>query len=687
MTDVHSEIDVQSLFPGDSEMAALCRAVDWSATALGPVSGWAPALRFAVRTAMESPFAINLWCGEDKILIYNDAYRVVLGSKHPRALGRPVREVWAEIWPALEEMFEAIQRGERVYAEDGHFVMERADGPPGDAWFTYSLSPLREESGEIVAYLNVAAETTQRVIADRAMRDARADAERAERRLRDIFAQAPAFLAVLQGPQHVFEFMNGSYAQLIGHRPALGRSVADALPEVVEQGFLDLLDGVYRTGKPFIGREIRVMLERVPGEPPEERIVDFVYQPITDAEGRSSGIVAHGSDVTEAVLARREIERLLRSSEEARALVEESEARYRFLANAIPVQVWTATPEGRLDYVSERTATYFGVKDDAVLGDTWLALLHPDDVATTTERWSHSLVTGEPYEVEFRLRQAGTLDYRWHLARAVAQCDENGKILEWFGSNIDIEDRKRAEGELERLTREATEANRAKSDFLAAMSHELRTPLNAIGGYAQLIELGLRGPVTEEQRLDLSKIQRSKNHLDLLVSDVLNFAKAGAGRIEFRLDKVELRKTLDAVLEMITPQAQEKQLRLVSPEIPADLCATAAEDRTRQILLNLFANALKFTAPGGTISLGVSTAGSDVAIAVSDTGIGIPETHLERIFEPFVQANRALRTKDQGVGLGLAISRQLARAMGGDLRVVSDVGTGSTFTLTLPRCR
>jgi PAS domain S-box-containing protein len=687
MTDVQSETDVQSLFPGDGEMAALCRAVDWSATSLGPLSGWAPALRFAVRTAMESPFAINLWCGEDKILIYNDAYRVVLGSKHPRALGRPVREVWAEIWPALEEMFEAIQRGERVYAEDGHFVMERADGPPGDAWFTYSLSPVREENGEIVAYLNVAAETTQRVIADRAMRESRADAERAERRLRDVFAQAPAFLAVLQGPRHVFEFMNDSYAQLIGHRPALGRSVADALPEVVTQGFIDLLDGVYRTGKPFIGREIRVKLERVPGEPPEERIVDFVYQPITDAEGRSSGIVAHGSDVTEAVLARREIERLLRISEEARALVEESEARYRFLANAIPVQVWTATPEGRLDYVSERTASYLGVKDEAVLGDAWLALLHPDDVATTTERWSHSLATGDPYEVEFRLRQAGTLDYRWHLARAVAQCDEDGKILEWFGSNIDIEDRKRAEAELERLTREATEANRAKSDFLAAMSHELRTPLNAIGGYAQLIELGLRGPVTEEQRLDLSKIQRSKNHLDLLVSDVLNFAKAGAGRIEFRLDKVELGKTLDAVLEMITPQAQEKQLRLVSPEIPADLCATAAEDRTRQILLNLFANALKFTAPGGAISLGVSIAGSDVAIAVSDTGIGIPGTHLERIFEPFVQANRALRTKDQGVGLGLAISRQLARAMGGDLRVASEVGTGSTFTLTLPRCR
>ena len=168
---------------------------------------------------------------------------------------------------------------------------------------------------------------------------------------------------------------------------------------------------------------------------------------------------------------------------------------------------------------------------------------------------------------------------------------------------------------------------------------------------------------------------------------MLNFAKAGAGRIEYRVQQIRLRRTLDAVLEMIAPQAEEKRLRLESPEIPADLCAIADEDRTRQILLNLFANALKFTPAGGAISLDVSATETEVAIAVRDTGIGVPAEKTERIFEPFVQAERALRSSDQGVGLGLAISRQLARAMGGDVRVTSAVGEGSTFTLTLPRCR
>ena len=678
--------DVLSLFPGESDMAVRCRATEWSATPLGPTSDWAPALRVVVRTAMECPFPVNLWCGEDKILIYNDGYRALLGAKHPRALGRPGHEVWAEIWPDVEPMFASIARGESVLGEDGHFLMERADGPADDAWFTFSLSPVRDEDGSVVAYMNLATETTQRVRTENEMREAKAGAERAEQRLRDVFTQAPGFLAVLEGPEHVFEFVNDSYLQLIGHRKAIGYRVSEVLPEVVGQGFLELLDRVYNSGQPFVGRELSVVLERLAGEPPDERIVDFIYQPIAHATGTSSGIVVHGSDVTEGVTARREVERLLKVSEDARAGVEESEARYRFLANTIPVQVWTASPTGQLDYVSERTAQYFGVVGDAVLGDAWLAMLHPEDVPLTTARWVHSVTTGEPYETEFRLRAAGGMNYRWHLARATAQRGEDGSILRWFGTNTDIEDRRRAEAELERLTREATEANRAKSDFLAAMSHELRTPLNAIGGYAQLIELGVRGPVTEEQRIDLLRIQRSKNHLEGLVSDVLNFAKAGAGRIEYRAERVVIRRTFDAVREMIAPQAEEKALRLEFPDVSPELCAVADEDRTRQILLNLLANALKFTDAGGLIALAATGDSSEVTIAVYDTGIGIPAAKLEQIFEPFVQAERALRPSDQGVGLGLAISRQLARAMGGDLRVESTQGNGSTFTLTLPRC-
>jgi PAS domain S-box-containing protein len=683
--DTRVSPELYSVFPGEGEMATRCRAFDWTQTPLGPPAEWDPALRVIVRAALESPFATNLWCGPDLTLVYNDAYVAVLGGKHPEALGRPGPKVWAEIWDEIAPIFDGIRHGgPPVFAEDAEFVMERSSGPPGKAWFTFSVSPVRDDDGDLVAFLNIAAETTQRVRAELEARKARAEAEAAENRLRAVFAQAPAFLAVLRGENHVFEFANDAYLQLIGHRDVVGRTVREALPEVSGQGFFEILDNVYRTGEPFIGREISVTLQRTPGMPPEQLYLDFVYQPLTDAEPRITGIVAHGANVTDAVLARREVERLLRESEGARAAAEISEQRYRFLANAIPVHVWTAGPDGALDYVSDRAARYLGKTPHHIVGEGWLSVLHPDDVAPTIERWTHSIKTGEPYEVEFRLWSEAHQQYRWHLGRASAQRDDAGRIIHWFGTNTDIEDSKRAQAELKRLTDEALEANRAKSDFLAAMSHDLRTPLNAIGGYAQLIEMGVRGPITEEQRIDLLKIQRSKNHLDRLVSDVLSFAKLGAGRLEIHVCSIDVKAILSSVIDMVTPQLAEKELTLAPLDVPAGTKVAADIDKTRQILVNLLANALKFTPAGGRITVEVVERDRRVAISVKDTGIGVPEDQLERIFEPFAQAKSALQAADAGVGLGLAISRQLARAMDGDLTVKSGVNEGSTFTLTLP---
>jgi PAS domain S-box-containing protein len=678
--------EIAAVFPGDSEMARRCRDFDWSSTPLGPVEQWPVALRIAVRTALECPFPINLWCGPQLTLVYNDAYQHVLGAKHPLALGRAGADVWAEIWPEIGPMFDRIRHGgPPEYAEDAPFVMWRASGPPDEAWFTFSVSAVREENGAIVAFLNIATETTRRIRAERESVAARAAAERAEHQLREVFAQAPAFLAVLRGRTHVFEFVNDAYRQLVGYRDILGKAVDEAMPEVRAQGFIALLDRVFDTGQPFIGRAMPVSLARTPGAALEEVYVDFVYQPLADQTGKTVGIVAHGADVTEAVQSRREIERLLTESERARTVAEQSNARYQFLANTIPVQVWTARPDGALDYVSDRTASYFGTSVEQVVGDQWLSVLHPDDVPRTRERWAHSLETGEPYEMEFRLWSSEHQAYRWHLARATPQRDDRGAIIHWFGTNTDIEDRKRNEAELQRLTVEATEANRAKSDFLAAMSHELRTPLNAIGGYAQLMEMGVRGPVTEEQRVDLLKIQRSKDHLDRLVSDVLNFAKVGSGRIDLRIEAVDVGQMVGSVLEMVAPQSTFKHLHVAPFTAPPGLAVVADADKMRQILLNLLANALKFTPAGGTISIAAQATDRQVSISVTDTGIGVAADQLERIFEPFVQSKKALQPSDQGVGLGLAISRQLARAMRGDLTVRSTPGQGSTFTLSLPR--
>jgi chemotaxis family two-component system sensor kinase Cph1 len=273
------------------------------------------------------------------------------------------------------------------------------------------------------------------------------------------------------------------------------------------------------------------------------------------------------------------------------------------------------------------------------------------------------------------------------LEMANAQLEETALELETQAEEL-LQQRAEREQILagERVVRaEAERANRAKADFLAVMSHELRTPLNAIGGYAQLISMGTRGAVTPEQLTDLERIEVNQRHLLGLINSILNFTKLEAGQIEFATEPVRVRDLLRELDALVGPQMLARSLSLAIADVPAHVAVLADGSKLRQILLNLLTNALKFTPPGGSVSVGCEVEGGRVLLSVRDTGRGIPATHLESVFEPFVQVDRHVTPQnDQGVGLGLAISRELARAMDGDLRATSVVGEGSVFTLTLP---
>jgi PAS domain S-box-containing protein len=239
--------------------------------------------------------------------------------------------------------------------------------------------------------------------------------------------------------------------------------------------------------------------------------------------------------------------------------------------------------------------------------------------------------------------------------------------------------------ELQRQSLAAETANRVKGEFLAAMSHELRTPLNAIGGYAQLMELGIGGPVTAEQRQHLERIQRSQQHLLGIINDILNFSRIEAGQLEYHIEPVALCDVLDTGTAMVTPQAAGKRLALHIARCGADVVALADRSKVEQVLLNLLSNAVKFTPAGGEIELSVGMDGNSVWVKVRDSGVGIAPEYIDTIFSPFTQVGRTLASPKEGTGLGLAIARDLARAMKGDLSVVSEPGVGSTFTLRLPR--
>ena len=356
---------------------------------------------------------------------------------------------------------------------------------------------------------------------------------------------------------------------------------------------------------------------------------------------------------------------------------------YQELAEAMPQQVWTARPDGALDYVNQQVAGYAMRSAEELLGAGWVSIVHPDDVPQAVVRWTRALQSGEPYEVEFRLLRAADQMYRWHLGRAVP-LRSGGQIVRWVGTNTDIHDHKQVEAELSRAKVAADAANHAKSAFLANMSHELRTPLNAIIGYSEIVieeaeEGALFGFVD-----DVRKIRSAGKHLLELISAILDFSKIDAGRMDLHLETFNIPKLVDEVVSVIQPVA-DKRRNTVRVVIANGVNAMYSDEmKVRQALLNLAGNACKFT-KHGLIGLEVRLPGPDqVAFLVSDTGIGMTPDQVEKLFEPFTPATQSTSREFGGTGLGLAISRRLARMMGGDISVETEPGKGSTFTLCLP---
>jgi PAS domain S-box-containing protein len=519
----------------------------------------------------------------------------------------------------------------------------------------------------------------------------------------EVVLAAPTAMIVLWGPWNV-QLYNDAYRALMGskHPAGLGQTSRECWPEVWDFSEL-VFDAVLNRGEALVFTDQRLTLVRDGGEP-REGFFTLTYSPVPGDDGRVGGVLATVFETTAQVRARHthdaERESLLAASEAARERYELQMRLFEGVASTTPDFVYLFDRDGRFLYANRRLLEVWGVTLDHAVGRTCLELGY--------ERWHHDMhmreiaqviETKRPIkgEVPFRAPLTGIFGVYEYIFTPVLGADGEVEII--AGTTRDVTDRKHAEEERERLLREseaaraeaelaraeAERANRAKSEFLAVMSHELRTPLNAIGGYAELIEMGIRGPVCDTQRQDLERIQASQRHLLGLINGVLNYAKLDAGAVAFQIEDTPLAGEVAAALSLVLPQASARGLSVTAEPVPPELAVRADADKLRQILLNLLSNAVKFTERGGRVDLSFRVEGDRVVLAVRDTGIGIRPDHLARIFEPFVQVDQRLTRPHDGVGLGLAISRDLARGMGGDLVADSTPGEGSTFTLTLPR--
>ena len=360
----------------------------------------------------------------------------------------------------------------------------------------------------------------------------------------------------------------------------------------------------------------------------------------------------------------------------AEAALRESEWRFRELADAMPQVVWTARPDGYIDYYNQRWTEFSGVPDGTAGDDCWKPVLHPDDVERTHARWSESVRTGEPFEIEYRFWDRLRGEYRWFLARALAARDETGRVVRWHGTCTDIADQKRAEEALR-------EADRRKNEFIAMLAHELRNPLAPVRSALQLLKLtGENGAETAPLR---DMMERQVDNMTRLVEDLLDVSRIDSGKIELRKQTVDLvtvtRHALDAGRAFVDQRRHELIVSL--PDDP--IAVEADPTRIEQVLDNLLTNAAKYTDPGGRIWVSVARDGDSAVVRVRDNGVGIEPAMLARVFDLFVQAERRLDRSQGGLGIGLSLVKTLVTMHGGSVRVSSDgPGRGAEFVVRFP---
>jgi PAS domain S-box-containing protein len=354
------------------------------------------------------------------------------------------------------------------------------------------------------------------------------------------------------------------------------------------------------------------------------------------------------------------------------------ERQFETLANAIPQLAWMADGNGRIFWYNRRSSDYTGLQLDDLRHGGWRKLYHPDEVERVTSRYWQAISAGEPWEETFRIR-ARSGEYGWFLGRAVPIKDENGRIVQWFGTNTDITDERESENRLRQYADQARDALKLRDEVLAVVSHDLRNPLNTVVMAASLLMEVELTPEKEQRQIEL--IQRAATTMDRLIQDLLDVSRAESGLLSLELHEEEIPPLVNEVMDSFALTADEEHVKL-SCDVPTDVpCVKIDHARLLQVLSNLVGNALKFTPEGGRITLRMEKKEREVVFSVSDTGIGIDPSEIDRVFDRFWQGKKS---KKAGAGLGLAICKAVVQAHGGRIWVESQEGKGSTFYFTLP---
>jgi PAS domain S-box-containing protein len=487
-----------------------------------------------------------------------------------------------------------------------------------------------------------------------------ADEKMAEsERLRSLFRQAPGCICITHGPDHVFNFVNASYVRVVGERDLLGKPLREALPEMEGQGIVELLDQVFQTGAPYCAIDTQLTLQRTPGGPFSPVHIDFVLQPIFDANQSVTGIFVEGFDVTERTA--------------AKSALEATRQRLQEGMQAARMAIWSWDLSSKKIQFSDTSADIFG-GTWAKIDDIWSAI-HSDDLNRLHAARNLAIAGAGTYEEVVRVNRpdgGGTL---WLQIHGKVICNSEGAPIAVRGVSIDVTARKQAEEALRH-------ADRRKDEFLAMLAHELRNPLAPISAAAEILQRARHDEQQVKQTCQI--IKRQVGHMTSLVNDLLDVSRVTTGMVTIDSQLLEVKDIIADSVEQVRPLLEEHKHHFTST-ISGGPLVMGDRKRLVQAVTNLLQNAAKYTPEGGAISLSTVAENGEINIVVADNGIGIDPELAPHIFDLFTQGQRSSERFQGGLGLGLALVKSLIGLHGGAISAASEgCGKGASFTISLP---
>lgn len=647
-----SKLNDPDRITGTSAAAINTRKFDWCNTSLGVICSWPISLISNVNLVLGSPVPMALWWGKDLNQIYNEAYRQSLGKlpKHP-GLGENPLDFWSEFGFSWHSHVERSLKGTSSKFD---LYISSEDSFLNSIW-TFSMSPVYDETNSISGVLLICQKSNQ-VLPEQ------------EDQLNQVVESSPIPLAIYTGPEMIIKFANKAIIEAYGKGDdVIGKSFFEVLPELKTQEAFDQIRQVFRTGVPFHAKYRK--LELIIQGKRQAFYFNYSYTPIINSEGEIYGILNTGVDVTDLAIARNKLE--------------ESEERFRKMADGLPIIIWSTDSDGKLNYMNKFGLNLFGESLESLQYKDWMQVFHFENREKLFNELIEAVQNSKPFRMEIRiLKNDG--EVRWLLIQGAPIYFSDGELLGYVGSSLDITERKEAEEKLEKKNKQLTRINNDLDNFVYTASHDLRAPMSNIEGLLESLKdtLQIDGhKYSRETELILDMMKKSIDQFKNTIQDLTEITKTQK-EPHVDIGKVYFEKVVDEVKVSLSGLLESSQAEIITDFEVVDSIRFSKKN-LKSIIYNLTGNAVKYRHRGRKpkVVLRTTKTKEHILLIVQDNGLGINEENYSKIFEMF----KRLHAHEEGTGIGLYIVKRILDNVGGKIEVTSEVGVGTEFKVYFKR--